>query len=151
MLLFRGPYVQRGRGIGSVLSSLWSTVAPALSSLGRSIFGSPIGQDVKKAIAQSAIKTGMNVAADVISGDKPAKESFQKELGQARKRVAQAIRKHVPKNENRSVSPPRRHVNVRNRLPVKRRKISVFEQRGRGRKKDDRQNYSSPDEDSDSD
>lgn len=69
MSVYRGRYIQRGQGIGSILSSLWKTVYPAVKSLLTGLSRSPITKKVIKAAKKSAIDAGLNIAADTLSGE----------------------------------------------------------------------------------
>ena len=52
----RGPYIQRGRGIGGVLSSMFKSVVPALQVFGKNLLASPTTQDILKTAKQSTLQ-----------------------------------------------------------------------------------------------
>jgi hypothetical protein len=96
----RNPYLQRGAGIGSIFSGLFRSVMPVLSSLGRTLFGSTdAAKGFGKTLADTAVKSGLNVAADAISGQNVG-EALKKHLGSARQEVAQAVRLGADKRKS---------------------------------------------------
>ena len=62
MPVFQGSRSQRGHGIGSVLSGLFRSAVPMLKR-GLATFG------------KHALKTGLDIAEDVVSGNKSLKDS----------------------------------------------------------------------------
>lgn len=87
----RGRYIQRGRGIGSLLSSFFRTVLPIVKSIGSSIIKSPITKEVLTVAKNSAIDAGLNIAADVLSGENVA-SSVREKANKVSKKVATALR-----------------------------------------------------------
>lgn len=82
--IFVGSRGQRGHGLGSMLSGLFRSAAPVVKS-GLATLG------------KSALKTGLNIARDVLDGEP---------VGQAaKKRLSETIKEHVqgkkPPNNNR--------------------------------------------------
>jgi hypothetical protein len=100
---YRGPYMQRGTGIGSIFSGLFRGVLPALASGVRSIFAHPATRAIGKSVSDAAITGGLNLAADAVAG-RGMKKSFEKQLGEARKKVAGALRQQVPTLEERATT-----------------------------------------------
>jgi hypothetical protein len=71
MLLQRRRNVQTGRGLGTILSSIFRTIAPyakTLLNVGKRIFSSRPAQAIVKSAQQSALQSGLNVVDDVIKG-----------------------------------------------------------------------------------
>lgn len=71
MLLQRRRNVQTGRGLGTILSSIFRTIAPyakTLLNVGKRIFSSRPAQAIVKSAQQSAVQSGLNVVDDVIKG-----------------------------------------------------------------------------------
>jgi len=101
MLGFHGTRYQRGAGIGNIFGGLLRTILPMVKSAG-------------KAVGRQALKTGMNVASDVIGGrnigesfDEHAKAGTQhllnrgvEKLKQGGENVTQAGRRKRRKNQS---------------------------------------------------
>jgi len=54
------PFVQRGHGVGSVLTGLYRTLRPNLWSSAKSV-----GKETLKALGREALRTGTNIIKDV--------------------------------------------------------------------------------------
>lgn len=95
-LRFRGgERIQRGRGIGGILRFFKSLFTPALSKLGGTVVKaaqSQAGKLAVKALKEQAIDSGMILAGDALRGN-DMKESFRKQVGNARKRGATTLDK----------------------------------------------------------
>lgn len=89
-VLHRGPYIQRGRGFGSALSSMFKGVFPAMQVLGQRLFSSPTTQKLLKTAKQSAIEGGLNVATDVLQGKKLSR-SVADNVATAKKAVTDSL------------------------------------------------------------
>lgn len=72
---FTGSKIQHGRGLGSLFSSLFRNALPMLRR-GLSIFG------------KHALRTGLDVASDVINRGEGIKDSAQKRIPEGIKRFA---------------------------------------------------------------
>lgn len=114
MLTHRGPYIQRGRGFGSIFSSIFRSAVPALKTLGSKILGSSITKNVGKTLAQSALQGGLSLASDALDG-KNVKDSFSSNVTQARRNLAKTLRKEVAARSSVPVKSPVK----RKRQPVK--------------------------------
>jgi hypothetical protein len=57
---FAGPLVQQGHGLGGLFGSLFRTLAPILK---------PLVKRGATAVAREALRTGSNIAADVLEGN----------------------------------------------------------------------------------
>ena len=112
-MFHRGPYVQRGRGFGSLFSSLFRYAVPALKTLGGKIMNSSITRNVGKTLANSAMQGGLSLAADGLAG-KNVGESFSKNIEKARQDVASTLRKEAvsrrPPAKRKRMPPPRKPV-----------------------------------------
>jgi hypothetical protein len=93
--LHRGPLIQRGdtqrgRGLGSTLSSMFKGVVPALQFMGRKLLDSPITQKALKTAKKSAIEAGLNVATDTLQG-RNFGESLKDNVSTAKKAVTDSL------------------------------------------------------------
>ena len=86
----RGPYIQRGRGIGGVLSSMFKSVVPALQVFGKNLLASPTTQDILKTAKQSTLQAGLNIAKDTLGG-KNFGDSFKENVTTAKKAVTDSL------------------------------------------------------------
>jgi len=77
--VFRGSRYQRGHGLGSVLSGLFRRfVMPLFTTHG-------------KTLALNALRTGMDLADDVLGSGQTLKESVKKRVPEGIKRTAQSL------------------------------------------------------------
>jgi len=83
----RGPYVQRGRGFGSTLGSMFRGVVPALKMLGHQFITSPHTKAVLDTAKRSAAELGLNVARDTLEG-KNVLDSVKTGLSAAKRKIA---------------------------------------------------------------
>ena len=63
---------QRGRGIGSIFSSIYRTVMPLVKraiGTGSKLLKSKAGQAVTKSVKKRAMKAGLNVVQDALHGE----------------------------------------------------------------------------------
>lgn len=88
--LHRGPFIQRGRGFGSALSSMYKSFVPALQLFGKKILASPLTQQVLQTAKRSATQAGLNVATDVLQGKK-VKDSLTENISTAKQAVTDSI------------------------------------------------------------
>lgn len=94
MIYHSGPRVQRGRGLGSILSGLFRSFAPVAKiglKLGKSLVSSPLARKVGVTALEAAKKSAANIAADVLSGNN-LKKSAQRELNDAKEKIATTLR-----------------------------------------------------------
>lgn len=84
--LHRGPYIQRGRGIGSSLTAMFKGVTPVLKLLGEKVRQSPVTKEILSAGKRAAI----DVATDVLQGKK-MKSSISENLDTAKKAVSKSL------------------------------------------------------------
>lgn len=93
--LHRGPYIQRGslqrgRGIGSTLRSIFHGVFPAMKSMGRKLWESPVTKGILNSAKNSAIEAGINVVSDTLKG-KNVGESLKGNVSTAKKAVTDSL------------------------------------------------------------
>jgi len=103
----RGTIVQRGRGIGSILTSLFKGVVPAIKAFGKTLFSSPVTKAVAKTARDAAVDAGLNVAADVLEG-RNVSSSIDQGLANAIKRVAATLRQSGTTNSSFSGKYPKK-------------------------------------------
>lgn len=99
MLLQRRRNVQVGRGLGSVLTSVFRTLSPyakTLLNFGRRIFTSKPGRAIVKTAQQSAVESGLKVVDDVIKG-KNVKASLKENVKAVAKNVGSSTLTQVKK------------------------------------------------------
>jgi hypothetical protein len=141
---FKGPVYQRGNGIGSIFSSLWSAITP--------LFRSDTMQKALKTVGQQALHSGMNVGSDLLQG-RNLKESLKHRAGEAksnlmgaaaeelkamsgsgrrkRRKSRKPTRKAPKRRSSRATSKPRK----RKRRASKRKKTPAKKPAKKGRKK----------------
>lgn len=90
MTIYQRPYIQRGRGLGSLLARLFKTVIPVASRIGKSLISSPITRSVGTALKDSAVETMGSLGADLLRGEDLTK-TLDKNLSSAKNRVATAL------------------------------------------------------------
>jgi hypothetical protein len=101
MTRYHGAQYQRGRGLGSLLGSLFKAVVPAmktLGNLGRKALTSTVAKDLGKSAVNSAMKTGVDAAVDLLEGN-DVKEGFKKNVKSARVDAAQILRNSISKRK----------------------------------------------------
>lgn len=153
MYLHKGPYfqrggsagrraVQRGRGLGSVFSSVFQKVLPALKIFKSHLSQSPLMREIGTSLRNHALQGVKQLAADAVAG-RNVKAGINKSLEKARADIASTLEKRANEKREQAVAPkpPTDAANVsrgvqrrgqptslqRRRVPVKRIKKSVFE------------------------
>ena len=93
--------MQRGRGLGAILSRVFGRLIPFLKSTGAKVLKSATSKATKKvakkalkSAGKSALTAASNAALNAIEG-KPVKEGVQKDLSSARKNLAKTIRSEI--------------------------------------------------------
>jgi len=79
MPVFVGSRYQRGHGLGSMLGGLFRR------------FVVPLFKTHGKTVALNALRTGMNVAEDVLGGGRGLKESVKRRVPEGIKRTAHSV------------------------------------------------------------
>lgn len=94
MQFHQGPYIQRGRGIGSLFSGLFRSLKP-LASMGLKVGKKILNSDIAKKVGSTALDFGKealtNVAVDLLEG-KNFKDSANEQLAEAKARLAQTLK-----------------------------------------------------------
>ena len=83
---------QTGEGLGNIFSSIFRKIIPVAGRTIKKIASSKLAKEGGKKLLNSAIDVATNVAADVMDGKKPIKESLDDNLNSARKSIASSIR-----------------------------------------------------------
>ena len=83
---------QTGEGLGNIFSSIFRKIIPVAGRTIKKIASSKLAKEGGKKLLNSAIDVATNVAADVMDGKKPIKESLDDNLNTARKSIASSIR-----------------------------------------------------------
>lgn len=104
--LHRGQYIQRGRGIGSTLSSFFRGVLPAMKVMGRKILSSPITKQVLDVAKNSAVEAGFDVTKDVLEGKK-IKDSLVNRVTTAKKAVTTSLLSALDKAKSQKAELPK--------------------------------------------
>lgn len=130
--LHRGPYIQRGRGIGSTLRAMFKGVVPVMQVMGQKLMASPITKRILKTAKQSAIEAGVNVATDTLGGKNVGK-SLAENVTTASKAVTDSLvsaLKKVKANSNSEIKKPptKRKRGVAARKSKKKRYSDIFEE-----------------------
>ena len=93
---FRGGELQqKGKGIGGFFRAISSVLKPLLKSAGRTVLTaakSNAGKTIRKAIAEQALDSAMNMTKDVLAGNS-LKNSFEQETTQLKSKAINAINK----------------------------------------------------------
>lgn len=124
MLIHRGRYIQSGRGLGSIFSSLVRRVIPVVKSIGRSIISSPATKNIISSVKDSAINAGLNMASDVVSGEN-VKESFHKNLASVGENLGDSIKSELSnlKRKSSKVKPAKKRKLPRKKFGKNKKKV----------------------------
>ena len=120
--------VQKGRGIGSILSSIFRKIAPfakTILNIGRKAAATKPVQEVLKSAKKEALKTGVQIADDALKG-KNIKDSIKSNAGIAAKSVAQTAIGEAKKMINDPVKKRSAKRQKQGKKKSKRRKKDVF-------------------------
>ena len=98
---------QRGKGIGSILSSIFRAVVPVASKIGQSILKSPVTRGVLQSAKDSALAAAADLATDALRGN-DIKEGLQRNLEKAKHRVADVIDPQISAVPSSKPRPARR-------------------------------------------
>lgn len=115
MYVHRGPYLQRGRGLGNIFGSLFRTVLPALKTLrsySLTALKSNLVRNAGRSIASSALQGGISAVTDALDG-KNVKKSLNSSLSNAKRELSRTIKESAaagrvvkPQKRSRSIKPP---------------------------------------------
>lgn len=104
--IYKGVYLQRGRGIGAVLSGLFRVLVPFLKrGATAALKSAPVKKALKTAGSAAAITAG-DFAADVLKGKNPKKKAGLN-LQQAQKGIQKALEETAFKHEEASPVKPK--------------------------------------------
>ena len=120
--------VQKGRGIGSILSSIFSKIAPiarTILNIGRNAIKTKPVQSVIQSAKNEALKTGIQIADDAIQG-KNIGESIKSNTQAAAKSIASSALGEAKKYVDKKPTPKKRPVSKKKSKPPKRRKRDIF-------------------------
>jgi len=121
MRYLRGPFIQRGRGLGGIFSSILRGALPALKTflnIGGNALKSQAGKSIINAAKHSAVKAGLNLAADAMKG-KNIPASIKQNLKEAGSEVADKF-----KDASTNLGTVKRKRNISKRV-FKQRKIAT--------------------------
>jgi hypothetical protein len=107
---------QRGKGIGSIFSSIYSSVVPLIKSalrIGKNVAATPVGRSIVKEAKKTAMKAGLNVVNDALRGENVF-QSTKRELRSAGRRALNLGAQEV-QNRTRPSSTPRSIVKIAGR------------------------------------
>ena len=94
MIYHQGPRIQRGRGLGSIFSALARGFAPIARlglRAGKNFMASPLGKKLGQSAIEMAKQSAVNIGSDILAGNN-VKKSAQKELQEAKKKIASTLR-----------------------------------------------------------
>jgi hypothetical protein len=95
----RGPFIQKGRGIGNFFRAIWRVGNPLVSRF----LSSPLVKEVGKAAASTAVDVGARAVADALEGKKSIKRSLGEGVDLAKREIAAALRGNASgKNRRKS-------------------------------------------------
>ena len=125
---------QTGEGLGNIFSSIFRKIIPVAGHTIKKIASSKLAKQGGKKLLDSAINVATNVAADVLDGKKPMKESLDDNLNLAKKSIASSIRntnkRKLLETTDESDNIPRKKTKKVKRKPIL--KVKKQSQKGRG-------------------
>lgn len=98
----RGFYLQRGRGVGGVLSSLYSKLLPIAKNVGEKLLASPEAESTIEAVTGSAINAGLNIILDKAANRNKGR-ILKTNLTVAKNEMEEAVKTNVKKAVKRSI------------------------------------------------
>lgn len=98
-----GDYIQRGKGVGGVLRSLYNRLLPIAKNTGEKILSSPEATDTLAAVRDSAIDAGINIVLDKAAG-KSSSKSVRKNVDRAKNEIVSAAKSNVRRAVKRTLS-----------------------------------------------
>ena len=102
-----GNLLQKGRGIGGLLRAASSLFKPFFKTVGSTalkVARSDTGKAIGKALKEQAISSAKNIAIDTIRGEN-IRDSFNNEVSNVRKRVADNVENMLNTPKKRKVVP----------------------------------------------
>jgi len=122
----------RGAGIGSIFSSLYSSLVPIVKSalrLGKRAASSSVGRQLTKELKRSVSKAGLNVVADSLAGENIL-ESSKREMKKATKELGRKAATVVAKEMIQPPPPTSKRKAKKSRQPVAKVKKRVVIKKG---------------------
>ncbi len=98
----RGFYLQRGRGVGGVLSSLYSKLLPIAKDVGEKLLSSPEAISTIETVTGSAIDAGLNIILDKAASRNKGR-IMKTNLTIAKNEMKEAVKTNVKKAVKRSI------------------------------------------------
>ena len=104
----RGVYIQRGRGLGKIISRIFGKLIPFFGKASSKVLKSATGAAAKrvakkslKKLGTAALKTAANAATKAIAGDskEDIKAGVSKDIQSARKDLANTIQSEINSRE----------------------------------------------------
>jgi hypothetical protein len=92
----RGPYIQRGRGLGNFLGQLLNSFRPTAAALAEKVVNSPITKKILKTAKRSALEAGLNIATDVLGEKKKIATSVGENVSSAKRAIAKSLAEAKP-------------------------------------------------------
>jgi hypothetical protein len=86
--------LQRGRGLGNVLRSLYGKVTPTLKAVGSKVLDSPVTKAALSTVKDIATNAGLNVLKDTLKGEDVSK-SVKSNLSVAKRKLSQDLLKQL--------------------------------------------------------
>jgi hypothetical protein len=131
-------YRMRGAGLGSIFSSLFSSVVPLFKSafrIGTKVLKSPAAKTLARQAKKQAIRSSLNIVGDALSG-KNVKESAKRELESTKQTVAKAVKRAASTGSllpsTTTLRPPAKKVKLVAKPGMS--KLVVFKQKKGGKK-----------------
>jgi D-alanyl-D-alanine carboxypeptidase len=110
--------MQKGHGIGSILSSVFRNLLPVVKKIGTRILKSKVTKRVGKAAAKAALRGGIDIVADTLHGEN-VKGSVKKNIKVASRKVANSL--ITPKRPRKPAKKAKAKKNPKKALKKKRR------------------------------
>lgn len=108
----QGYYLQRGRGVGGVLSSLYNKLLPIATNVGEKLLTSPEAKSTLDTVASSALDAGINIVLDKVKNRNKG-TSLKTNLTQAKTEIESAVKSNVRKAVKRAVCSATAAANVK--------------------------------------
>jgi len=110
-MIHRGPYMQRGMGIGSLFRSLFRAVIPMAKSGAKTLMTQGVravksrtGRKLLKTAKRELTKGNIKAITGLISGQDNVAQDAKEDLTRARKRLGQTLQATKPRKRRRKKS-----------------------------------------------
>ncbi len=98
----QGSYLQRGRGAGGVLKSLYNQLVPIAKNVGEQLLIAPETKETLNDIKNSVTDAGINLILDKLS-KKRLKESLTSNLSRVQSEIGESVKQNTRKAIKRGV------------------------------------------------